>query len=234
MLKIYGIEHILYLVIVITMLSMLMVLLKFKIKSDKSQRLMFMILGIIDIISVLINRIALSIESNNYFMLIPDSFCGMSGLVLGIGLAFFKKNNIVLHAVWFIAFLGMVITLAHPDFITKSDSLFYFPTITSLWHHTVTLFNLIAIFLFKYISLNYKKAWVQIPGTIIYIGIGFFLVFVGNVHEAYYLYVPAVKGTFLYFHYMYPMYLAVYALIFFGVELYRKKHKEKDGVISEA
>ena len=234
MLKVYGIEHIIYLLATTIPLALIMVLLKFKIKSDKSQRIMFMILGIIDILSVTLNRIAYTLDENSWFYIIPDSFCGMSGLVLGIGLTFFKKDNLVLHAVWLIALVGMIATYAYPDFLESSNSIFKFTTITSFWHHTVTLFNLIAIFLFKYMSITYKKAWVQIPGTIVYISIGLFLLFVGHVDGAFYLNQPAIKGTVLYFNAMFPMYLAVYGIILFLVEFSRRKHKKEELVLKEA
>ena len=235
MLKVYGVEHLVYVLVTTIPLAILMVLLKLKVKSDKDQRIMFMILGIIGMISVTLNRIAQFIDEDyNIFYLIPDSFCGMSGLVLGIGLTFFKKDNIVLHAVWLIALIGMISTYAYPDFIEKSDSLFRFATITSFWHHTVTLFNLIAIFIFNYVHLTYKKAWVQIPGVILYIALGYFLIYVGGVKSAFYLNTPAIKGTPLNFYIMYPMYVVVYASVLLLLELYRKKHINQELIIKEA
>ena len=234
MLKVYGIEHICYLLITTIPLVLLMILLKLKIKTDKEKRIMFMILGIIDIISVTINRIAHVVSNGNFIYIIPDSFCGMSGLILGIGLVFFKKDNILLHAIWLIGLTGMIATYAYPDFLEKSSSIFDFLTLTSLWHHTVTLFNLIAIFLFKYIRLTYKKAWIQIPGVIIFIALGYFLIYVCGVKSAFYLNTPAVKGTNLFFYVMYPIYLFVYALVLFLAYLYERKHNVKMENIKES
>ena len=227
MIKVFGIEHFSYLIVVFSSLSILMFILKKSIKTDKQIRIMFMILGIIDIISVMVNRVTLVYRHNNWFYIIPDSFCGLSGLMVGISLTFFKKDNYILHTFWLLGLVGVSITHIYPEFIEEGDSLFYPTTITSFWHHSVTLFNLISVFLFKYIHITYKKSLGQLGIIPMYL-LGLFLVYVGNVKEAFFIAVPAIKGTFLYFHTMLPIYLTVYLLVLILIEYVRVKHNANE------
>lgn len=228
MLKPWGIEHILYLLVCILILVPLAIVLKLKLKNDKQIEIMFKILGLIGLIAIICTRISLSIDENNFLYLIPDSFCGMTSFSASIALLFFKKNNNILHAVWLIGLAGMTSSIMYPDFLYHSNNIFNFSTITCLLHHTITLFNLIMVFVFKYLTLTYKKAWTQLVGGIIYIGLGFFLIFVCNIKGAYYIFVPAVKNTKLYFAAMLPIYIGVYVLVLFLVELYRYKKSKKE------
>lgn len=231
MLKPWGIEHILYLIVSFVVLTTLAIVLKLKLKNDKQIRIMFRVLGLIGLIAIICTRISLSLDENNFLYLIPDSFCGMTSLATSIALLFFKKNNNILHAVWLIGFAGMISSLMYPDFLYHSTNIFYFSTITCLLHHTITLFNLIMVFIFKYLTLTYKKAWTQLVGGIIYIGIGFFLIFVCNIKGAFYIFVPAVKNTKLYFAALLPIYVGIYVLILFLVEFYRYKKNKKENNI---
>ena len=89
--KVFGIEHILYLVISILFLTLLGITLKKNVKKDEHIRLMFQIIGLIGLIVIILNRIAISLRDNTFWLLIPDSFCGMTSLLTSIGLLFFKK-----------------------------------------------------------------------------------------------------------------------------------------------
>ncbi|MBR4496176.1 MAG: hypothetical protein IKP12_03495, partial [Acholeplasmatales bacterium] len=109
--KVFGLEHILYLLISIILLTITTIILKKKIKDDKKIEIMFRIIGIIGLIVIILNRIAISIRDNNFFLLIPDSYCGMTSLLTSISLLFFKKDNILLHGLWLIAIIGDLVSI---------------------------------------------------------------------------------------------------------------------------
>lgn len=233
MLEIWGIEHILYLVICALILIPLMIILKKKLKDDKQIEIMFRIIGLLGLIAIILNRVSSVIEEKNAWLLIPSSFCGMTSFLTAMGLLFYGKNNNIIQAVWLIGFIGMISTFAYPDFVEDYSNMFEFGCITSFLHHTITLYALISIFVFKYVYITIKKSWLQLAFGAVYIGTGFFLIFVGKVNHAFYLFNPAVSGTELYFAAMLPIYVAVYLVIVGTIEFvrYKKKNKNENIVI---
>lgn len=231
--KPWGLQHIIYLLVCAIILIPLAIILKKKLKTDKQIEIMFKILGLIGLAAIICTRISLSLDENNWLYLIPDSFCGMTSFATSIALLFFKKNNNILHAVWLIGLVGMTTSLLYPDFLHKTTNILYFSTITCLLHHTISLFNLIMVFIFKYLTLTYKKSWTQIVGGVIYIGLGFFLIFVCKIRGAFYILIPAIKNTNLYFAVLLPIYIFVYILIIFLVEFIRYKKNKKENLNTE-
>lgn len=228
MLETWGIEHILYLVICIAILVPLMIILKKKLKDDKQIEIMFRIIGLLGLIVIILNRISSALEENNAWLLIPSSFCGMTSFLMAISLSFYKKDNNILQAIWLIGFIGMITTLAYPDFVEDYRNIFEFGCITSFLHHTITLYALISIFVFKYVNLTIKKSWLQLPFGAVYIGTGFFLIFVCKIDHAFYLFNPAVPDTPLYFAVMLPIYVSVYVISMIIIELVNKKKAKQD------
>ena len=231
MLKPWGIEHIIYLIVCACILIPLGIILKKKMNTDKKIEIMFRVLGLIGLVAIICTRIAISLDENNFIYLIPDSFCSMTSFLTSIALLFFKKDNLILHAVWLIGLIGMTTSVIYPDFLYETTTLFNFSTMTCLLHHTITLFNLIMVFVFKYLSLTYKKSWTQLVGGVLYIGLGFILIYAFNIKGAFYIMVPAIKNTKLYFAVMLPMYVFLYTLIIFLVEFYRYKKINKNNDI---
>lgn len=227
--KLYGIEHITYLITAFVLGVAIFFLCKRLCKTEKQQEIMFRVLGAVGLTCIIINRIFLAYIKYRYnlWWLIPDSFCGMTSLMLSISLLFFRKDNYLLHGVWLLCIVGMTITNFYPDFIGQNESFFYLPTISGLLHHTVSLFNIIMVFAFKYVHLTYKKSWVQpiLIGT--YLLTGVFLIYVARFSDAYYFFKPAVPGTPLYMWLMLILYTVVYALIMLIIELVRRHKKPK-------
>ena len=223
--KIFGIEHILYLLISLIYFTIISILLKKYIKDENKINIMFKIIGLIGLILIILNRIALSIRDNNFILLIPDSYCGMTSLLISISLLFFKKDNYILHALWLIGIIGDLLSIIYPGFISNSPSIFYFPTITSFLHHTYTLFSIILIFIFKYINLDLKKSWVQIIAFIFYIIIGLILVYGFNINEAYYIKEPILKNTPLNIWLLLPIYTIIYLSIMIPLTIYKRNKR---------
>jgi len=222
--KIFEIEHILYLTISILLLTATGIILKKKIKDEKSIKIMFRILGLFGLIFILSSRITLSIDKNNILLLFPDSFCSMTSYLVAIGLLFLNKDNFLLHITWLLAIVGNICSLLIPDYLADGPTIFYPTTITALMHHSFTLFEMIMVFIFKYITLTMKKAWTQLLLILFYIGSGLFLVYVLKAPDAYYINNPAVVNTPLNVWLMIPIYISIYFAIIMIIELL-KKHK---------
>ena len=222
--KLFEIEHILYLTISSLILIPLGIILKLKVKKEEHIVLMFRIIGLIGLIIIILNRIFIgSMLRGNMVYLIPDSFCGMTSFLVAIGLLFFKRDNALLHMTWLLALVGDTLSLIIPDYLADGPVILYLPTITSLIHHSYTLFSVIMIFLFNYITLSIKKAWTQALMGAIYLGTGLILVHGIRIPDAFFINNPAIKGSPLIVWVMLPIYLVVYFIIILIVELIRKK-----------
>lgn len=226
--KLYGIEHILYLVIVVVIGAVALILLKKFVKTDKQQEIMFRILGGVGLAAVILNRMSLAFikYAINLWQLIPDSYCGMTSLLLSISLLFFKKDNIILHGVWLVCIAGTIATHVYPDFLGQDLSFFYLPTISGLFHHSISLFNIITVLTFGYMRLTIKKSYAQAFAISIYLLTGLFLIYVAKFDDAFSIKTPVVEGTPLYMWLLMIIYTSVYFAIMVTIELIRR-HKQK-------
>ncbi len=220
--KVFEIEHILYLVITLLILTALGIFLKKNIKEEKDIEKMFRILGFFGLLFIIISRISISIDRHNAIFLIPDSFCSMTSFLVSIGLLFLKKDNVLLQITWLLALVGNILSLIIPDYLADGPTIFFIPTITALIHHSFTLFEIIMVFIFKYITLTIKKAWTQLFLVLIYLGTGLILVYLIKLPDAFFINKPAVVNTPLRIWLMIPIYITVYFTIILIIELIRK------------
>ncbi len=193
--QIYGIEHILYLLVVFSLYAIGFVLIKKYIKTDKQIRLLIKGLGLLLFISIIWNRISVSILRDGWAFFIPSTFCGFSSLALSIGTMFLKKDHPFFHSVAYVGLLGGLLTTFYPDFIGQSDSIFYPMTISGLWHHSVMVFLVIVMIQVKFIVPS-KVKWIYLPiGLSFYMTFGLFQITVLGYTDAMYIYHPILEGT---------------------------------------
>lgn len=226
--KIFGLEHILYFVIsVILMIAGLICAYKFA-KTEKSKLIILKSVAGALLISILLNRISIVFKGDNvtWSSMIPDSFCGMSSLVLALAVLLGKKDNVVLHFVWFIALLGGTITMFYPDFIGQNPSVFYLPTISGLLHHTLAVALVLLVLIFKHIYVTYKKWYCTLFEFTCYFSVGAFLISVFGYSDAFHMMQPMLSGTPLTAWVLAPIYVVVYGLVLLGFELYRKRKND--------
>ena len=223
--KVFGIEHLIYLAIVTIIGLIAIVLFKKYIKSDNAKRRLFLILGIIDLILIVICRIAvcINLQNKNFIYLIPETICGTTSLVLSLSLIFGKKDNIVLHAIWFVSLISMTISCIYPSYISQNESIFYPATIFGLLHHSMSLFITIALLVMNYIIPKYQKAWVQIFYFIYFILMGLFLIYVLKMPDAFYMKEAVLPNTILNFWFLSILLISLEIICFIVIELFRKK-----------
>lgn len=223
--EIFGWEHILILCISIAlMISSIIIIYKY-VKTDKTKTLIVKIIAGALLLTVIINRISVCMKYNphEWSRLIPNSFCGMSSFVLSLAVLFGKKDNDVLHFVWFMALFGGTLTMFYPDFIGQSSSVFYIPTISGILHHTIAVYLVILLLLFKYIIPTYKKWYCTVFGFTCYLTIGAFELSVFNLDDAFYIIKPILSGTPLTIWIIAPIYVAIYGSLLAIIEIIRKK-----------
>ncbi len=225
--QVFGKEHLIYVIVCLCVGIATCVLAKKFVKTEKAKSIFMRCLGAVLFAVILANRFALVFEREtaNWYKLITDSFCSTSSYVLGLTLMIGKKDNNVLHFVWFISLVGGAITTFYPNFIDQHPSFMYPPTILGMLHHTIQMFIVILMLLLGYVRISIKKFHCSIIGLVSYLAFGGFLLCVLGAHfgNPFYMTAPALGGTPLTVWVIAPIYLVVQFLILFTVELVRKK-----------
>ena len=227
---VFGKEHWIYLA-VSTLFSVAVLTMGKKFaKTERTQSIFLKSLALALLIAILMNRLSQVFRYGlvRWEQIIPDSFCGMSSLVLSLAVLLGKKDNPVLHFVWFLALVGGVITLAYPTFIGQGPTVFYLPTISGLLHHSFAVIVVIALLLFEQIRITYKKWYYSLFGFTCYLTVGAFLMSVFSVPDAFHIVEPMLEDTPLTVWVVGPIYAAGYGSVLAVIEWIRKSRTKKD------
>ena len=233
--KLYGPEHITYIIIsTIIGIAILFFTKKFT-KSEKSQVIILKCVAGCLLLSILANRLSqvFRYDTVRWYTIIPDSFCGMSSLVLALAVLLGKKDNNVYHFVWLLALFGGISTIVYPTFVDQGATLFYLPTISGLLHHSFSALTVIMALMLKQINITYKKWYTVVLGFTCYLTVGAFLMSVFNMSDAFHIVEPLLPNTSLTVWVMALIYLPAHALIFAIIEIIRKHLKTKTTKITE-
>ncbi len=166
---VYGVGHIIYLIISILLMVLGITIITKLVKKENTYTRIIKISGIILLILILINRISVTYydvviskrEGYSWLNLIPNTFCGLSSLILSLAIIFGKKDNVFLHFISYLGVIGGVITMFYPDFL-ESQTFFDLRSLSGLLHHTVMVWIVIICMLTKYIVPTMKK-WAIFP-----------------------------------------------------------------------
>lgn len=227
--KLFGLEHIIY-IVVSTIIGIIILLGGNKyLKNEKHRAIFLKVLAFMLFISIITNRLSqvFRYDEIRWHYLIPDSFCGMTSLTLSLGVMFGKRDNAILHFVWLLGIFGGVSTVIYATFVGQGPTIFYLPTISGLVHHSLSAILVVALFMFKYINVTYKKWYYTFFGFTSYLTLGAFLMHVFDMSDAFHIVEPLLPGTPLTAWVMGPMYAFAYALILFIFEIVRKRKKMK-------
>lgn len=222
---VFGPVHWVYLAIHILFSVVILALGKKYAKTERSQVIFLKSLALVLFITILMNRLSQVFRYGlvRWEQIIPDSFCGMSSLVLSLAVLLGKKNNPVLHFVWFLALVGGVITMAYPSFLDQGPTIFYLPTISGLLHHSFAIIMVVALLLFDQIQITWKKWYYSIFGFTCYLTVGAFLMSVFHVSDAFHIVEPMLDGTPLTVWVVAPIYAVGYGSVLAIIELARRK-----------
>jgi hypothetical protein len=209
---------------------------KFFVKDQKSQTAILKCIAFLLLVSIVANRLSQVFRYGQvrWYCIIPDSFCGMTSLVLAMGVLFGKKNNSVLHFVWLLGLFGGISTVIYPTFVSQDASFFYIPTFSGLLHHSFSAIMVIALLLFGYIDISYKKWHCVILGFTCYMTVGAFLMGVFKVSDAFHIVEPLLPDTPLTAWVMAPMYLFAHGLIFAIIEFIKRRSARKESENKDA
>ena len=221
--QLYGIEHFIYIGITTAIAVSGLLLAKKFAKTESSQRIFLKGVALALFVAILANRLSQVFRYGmvRWEQIIPDSYCGMTSLVLALAVLFGKKDNDVLHFVWILGLFGGISTIAYPSFIDQGPTIFYLPTISGLLHHSLSATLAVAILLFNQIHITYKKWYCTLFGFTCYLSVGAFLIGFFGFSDAFHIYTPLIDGTPFTTWGMAPLYVICYALLLFIIERVR-------------
>lgn len=224
--SIYGLEHILYLVISIIVMIGFVLLVKFLVPKNKLFIVMKVVAGI-GLILIIINRVVVAKSRNaDFISFLPDTFCSMMGFILPIVVLLFKPTTKIFQYAIFSGMIGGLLTLFYPDFLVYFDNIFNIHPFTGLLYHTfMLLLFLIALFTGYFVPTF--KNWTALP-----IGLAFMVVFAvfGNSvlgqSNNMYLNSPLISGTIFTWWFVGILFILLYTIIIQIYEMIKLPVKE--------
>lgn len=234
-LAVFGTVHLIYLAITIPLSCIGLFLAKKFTKTEKSQRIVLKSLAGLLFVWIVINRLSQVYRYGTvrWEQIIPDSFCGMTSLVLSLAVLFGKKDNAVYHFVWFLGLVGSLITIFNPTFLDQGPTIFYMPTISGLLHHSIALVMVIALLIFDQIFITYKKLYCTLFGFTAYLTVGAFQMSVFGFTDSFHIVEPILSGTPLTAWVMAPLYAVGYGIVLMFTELIRKHNHKKSSLVAK-
>lgn len=226
-LRVFGTVHIIYLAITVPLTVIGLVLAKRYAKTEKAQSIVMKVLAGFLLIWIIINRLSQVFRYSDvrWEQIIPDSFCGMTSLVLALAVLFGKKDNCVYHFTWFLGLVGGLITVFNPTFLGQGPTVFYLPTISGLLHHSFALSVVGTLLIFDQIQITYKKWYCTVFGFTAYLTVGAFQMSVLGFSDAFHIAEPILSDTPLTAWVMAPVYGVGYGLVLLVIELVRRKSR---------
>lgn len=221
--QVFGWQHIVYLVIFFAAFAGTLAAVLLKVKSEKLLRNIVRCVGGFLLILIIWNRIAICFHRNDWWALIPDSFCGTTSLVFAICAIVCKRDALPFHCLCYIAFWGGAITTFYPDFIGQASSIFYPATLSGLLHHGISFYLSVLMIATGYVKPGLKKFYVFPLGLCIMMVYGLFLIDALKFGHAMYIGTPLIEGTFLTWYVVAAMMIAVTLAAVFGYEYLIKK-----------
>lgn len=227
--QLFGIEHILYIIISTVLGSATILCAKKFAKTERSQTIVLKALALLLFAAITTNRLSQVFRYGDvrWYCIIPDSFCGMTSLVLSLSVLIGKKDNGGLHFTWLLGLFGGISTVIYATFVGQGPTIFYLPTISGLVHHSFSATLVVAILMFGYVDITYKKWYYMLFGMTSYITVGAFLMQTFDMSDAFHIAEPLLPDTPLTAWVMAPMYAVAYALILLVIELVKRKNIKK-------
>ena len=215
--KIFGLEHIIYMIVSFGLTIIGLILIKKYCKTEMSKKLAVKIAGAVLLASILINRLCVYLwqmsEGNTTYPYLPVSLCATVSLLFGFATVVCKKDSSVLHFLTYTAIFTGLISTIYPTYIGQGPTVFFPSTITSLLHHSLSFFVAILILELGWITPNIKKwhAWPLGYCCLITYGV-FTLKMLGAGYDSMHINSPLLSGTFLNWFYLGIIFLAIYTI----------------------
>ncbi len=221
--KLYGWQHLTYLAIFFTIFIATIVISKYFVKSDKQKTILLKSIAILLFILIIINRISIAFRFSDPAMFIPNSYCGLTSLVLSLVVIFGKPNLKSYHFLFYMGLVGGIATMFYPDFLGQDISFWYLPTISGLLHHSVLLILCVLLMQTKWFTPSIK-GWKWFPiGLSIYTLYGLLLMDIFKWESAMEINSSLIKGTPLTWWFILIVGSALLFVVLLLIEFIRQK-----------
>lgn len=230
--KVFGWQHLVYLAIFIAVSAVAVTLIKLKMKKEQTVDLTVKFMGAALVALVIWNRFAIAEFKDSAVYIIPDSFCGVANLALGICAVFCKRDALPFHYLVYIGIGGGLANVIYPYYISQDANFMLPATISGLLHHSLSFDLCLIMLLTGHFKVNYKKFYAFPLGVCFSICFGVFLLDAFGTATlgekgfttAMNIYSPVVPGTFLTWYVVFP---AATVIIWAGLYIYEKFVKPK-------
>ena len=170
--EVFGMEHIVFLVVFLIIGVGSLILAKLKFKTEKSQWIYMRVLAALTIAFNILTRIGVGIDHNRWMDVIPNTFCSLTGFLFPLAVLFGKKDLKVFHGLWYMAFVGGIASIIYADFIGQAATIWHINTIGALLYHGIMFILSVATGMFKVFRPSLKKShWFPLV-TCVYIALG--------------------------------------------------------------
>lgn len=207
--KIFGIGHILYLILSFAMIITSLVLIKLFCKTEKQKNLAIKISALVQLIMIILNNVFVYLWVGHIKM---DSICGVVSFVIALFALICKKDSSCLHFITYTALFTGLIPTFYPTYIGQGATIFFPATITSLIHHSLSFYLAVLILMLGYIKPNIKKWYAWPLGYFGLITFGVFNIKIRGLGDSMNINSPIISGTPFNWFYLGLMFLAVYTI----------------------
>ncbi|MBQ7884555.1 MAG: hypothetical protein IJ318_00455 [Clostridia bacterium] len=218
--KIFGIEHIIYMIISFALTITALILIKKFCKTEKSKKLAIKISGAVLLLFVILNNLFIYLWVNTFQLV---SLCGTVSLLFAIFAIFCKKDSSCLHFITYTAlFTGLIATI-YPTYIGQGSTIFFPSTITSLIHHSLSFYMAVLVLELGYITPNIKKWYAWPLGYFGLITFGLFNIKIRGKADSMNINSPLIANTPFNWFYLALMFMAVYIVFLFVYDTIKNK-----------
>ena len=137
----YNLPHLIFLSLFLLALIVQSAIIAKKRPSEKAKKIYTSILSVIIIIGVVLTRVSTTMHNtryniNNYkwYYFIPDTWCSLNGIVYALNILVFKRNQKMLSFTAFLGFLGGIMAIFFPNFLSTM-SFFDIRALPSMIYH---------------------------------------------------------------------------------------------------
>lgn len=194
----YSTPHLVFIALFIVILVATALIFKYALKTDKSRDIFIRCLGILLTASVILNRVSLAVWDKNGIgglELIPNSYCGMTNLLLGITVMLGGRNMRIFHFLFYLGFFGGLACVLYPPFLGQDPSFFFLPTISGMNHHALAVILCVIMVMGKWFEPTFKNWYVFPIGICAYTVFGLFLIDPLGIPSTMNIDEPIISGT---------------------------------------
>lgn len=225
--KLYGSEHITYLVVFVVVFAAAIVVAQLVTKTEKQREILLRATGGVLLAFTFFNRIALSVWHKNAVWMLPNTYCGMSSLLLGACVLFGKPKMRIYDFLFYLELIGGLAAVFYPNFLGQASSIWFPPTISGLLHHSVGCILCVLLLQCKWFSPSLAR-WKEFPiGLCAYTVYGLFLLDVCGMTEAMQIDAPIISGTPLKWWFVLTVGSALLFVVLFCIEKVRAYRNNK-------